>query len=258
VSRHSVLSGPDVAAYVERINYRGPLEPTIDTLRGLHRAHHLAVPFENLDIHLGRAITLDESQFFDKIVNRRRGGFCYEMNGLFAALLRGLGFDVTLLSARVGSEKGGFGPEFDHLTLLVQLEERWLADVGFGDSFREPLRLDYAGEQAQDGEAYRIAQEGDLWKLLRSEGSEWNVEYVFTLRPRLLADFAGMCHYHQTSPESHFTRGRICSLATPGGRISLADTRLIITDMGVRREEQLGGEQDYAAALWQRFGIKLP
>jgi len=128
----------DVAAYLHRIHYRGPLAPTAETLRALHLAHHLAVPFENLDIHLGQPIILDEARFYDKIVRRRRGGFCYELNGLFAALLRELGFDVTTLSARViDTQPGMIGPEFDHLVLLVQLEERWLADVGFGDSFRE-------------------------------------------------------------------------------------------------------------------------
>ena len=85
----------------------------------MHRAHLLAVPFENLDIHLGRPISLDQDALFGKIVTRRRGGFCYELNGLFALLLRELGFEVTLLSAGVARADGGFGPEFDHLTLLV-------------------------------------------------------------------------------------------------------------------------------------------
>src|SRR5215213_6707253 len=134
----------DVQAYLRRINYRGELAPTVATLRELHRAHLLAVPFENLDIHLGRAILLDQDALFDKIVTRRRGGFCYELNGLFALLLRELGFEVTLLSAGVARAGGGFGPEFDHLTLLVKVPSAeamalylpsasWLADVGFGD-----------------------------------------------------------------------------------------------------------------------------
>src|SRR4051812_2868960 len=110
----------DVQAYLRRINYRGELAPTAATLRELHRAHLLAVPFENLDIHLGRPILLDEQALFDKIVAHRRGGFCYELNGLFALLLRDLGFEVTLLAAGVARADGGFGPEFDHLTLLVQ------------------------------------------------------------------------------------------------------------------------------------------
>lgn len=135
----------DVSAYRDRINYRGSTEPTIETLRALHRAHLLAVPFENLDIHLNRRIVLDEAALFEKIVVHRRGGFCYELNGLFAGLLRRLGFAVTIFSANV--LHGGIPAEIDHLTLLIQLEERWIADVGFGDSSRLPLRLDFDGEQ---------------------------------------------------------------------------------------------------------------
>src|SRR5689334_21580804 len=111
----------DVQAYLHRIGYHGGLEPTAANLRDLHRAHRVAVPFENLDIHVGRPIVLDQDALFDKIVTRRRGGFCYELNGLFAVLLRALGFDVALLSAGVARADGGFGPEFDHLTLLVRV-----------------------------------------------------------------------------------------------------------------------------------------
>src|SRR5918995_2554428 len=112
----------DVDAYLERIDYRGPLAPTAETLRRLHVAHLLAVPFENLSIHAGEPVVLDDEALFEKIVARRRGGFCYELNGLFAWLLRALGFRVTMLSARVVN-RGVVGPEYDHLTLQVDLAE---------------------------------------------------------------------------------------------------------------------------------------
>jgi len=131
----------DVKAYLDRIAYRGSTAPNSETLRALHRAHLLAVPFENLDIALGRRIAMDLDAFVRKVVERRRGGFCYELNGAFAALLRALEFKVTLLSARVVGEGGRESPEFDHLCLRVELEESWLADVGFGELFLEPLRL---------------------------------------------------------------------------------------------------------------------
>src|SRR5579885_83719 len=131
----------DIQSYLGRIHYQGSLEPTLQTLRALHEAHLLAVPFENLDIHLGREIVLDEARLWTKIIEQRRGGFCFELNGLFAQLLRAPGFQVDMLSAGVARSSGGFGPEFDHMTLLVHLEEDWLADVGFGKSFRQPLRM---------------------------------------------------------------------------------------------------------------------
>jgi N-hydroxyarylamine O-acetyltransferase len=247
----------NVEAYLQRTGYNGDRTPTAETLRNLHHAHMLAVPFENLDIHWGRPIVLDEKSLYEKIVRRRRGGFCYEANGLFAVLLRELGFNVALLSARV-MDDGRPGPEFDHLTLLVQLKERWLADVGFGDSFREPLRLDDPNEQLQDHGAYRLTRDGEQWTLLaRVPNDEWRPQYTFTLRPHQLADFAGMCHYHQTSPESHFTRKRVCSLATPTGRVTLSDMRLIITKSGERQERMLASHEEYAKALREYFGFKL-
>ncbi len=118
----------DVQAYLERINYQGSTDPTLETLCAVHRAHMLAVPFENLDIPLRQPIVLDEELLFDKIVNRRRGGFCYELNGLFSALLREMGFNVQRLSARVADDEGGFGMEFGHMALVVQHQERLLAD----------------------------------------------------------------------------------------------------------------------------------
>ena len=151
----------DIDAYLQRMGYYGDRSPTLETLRALHRAHLLSVPFENLNIGLGWPILTTEDALFQKIVVGRRGGFCYELNGLFAALLRVLGFDVTLLSARVVNGAGEVGPEFDHLTLLVQLEECWLADVGFGDSFIEPLRLHEPEAQVQESGAYRVMHDGE-------------------------------------------------------------------------------------------------
>jgi N-hydroxyarylamine O-acetyltransferase len=248
----------DVGAYLKRIGYAGSLRPTPDTLRALHRSHLMTVPFENLDIHLGRAIILDEEALFEKIVRRRRGGFCYELNGLFASLLRELGFDVTLLSAGVARSSGGSGPEFDHLALLVKFQERWLADVGFGDSFIEPLRLDDPGEQLQQGSAYRITRSDGFRRLSRREGeSMWHDLYRFTLLPHKLEDFNGMCDYHQTSPQSHFTRSRICSLATEEGRISLTDTQLIRTTGKERQEQSLSSAEEYDRMLRNHFGITI-
>jgi N-hydroxyarylamine O-acetyltransferase len=259
----------DIHDYLKRINYQGSLEPTLQTLQALHETHLLAVPFENLSIHSRQPIILQEEALFDKIVHQRRGGFCYELNGLFAWLLRQLGFQVTLLSARVSNAAGTFGPEFDHLTLLIhQLSGvDWLADVGFGDSFRLPLRFEAELEQEERGRrAYRLQRqqaEGDgkkkwdRWILQQFNDAQWEAQYCFTLQPHELADFTEMCSYHQTSPASHFTQKRICSLATPTGRISLSDLRLIVTTDQERREQVLANEEEYTATLVKYFGIVL-
>jgi N-hydroxyarylamine O-acetyltransferase len=266
----------NVDAYLQRIGYTGSRAATATTLRDLQVAHMQSVPFENLDIHLGRPLDLALPALFDKIVVRRRGGFCYEVNGLFAWLLRSLGFEVTHLSARVGN--GGasgqeFGPEFDHLTLQVRCPQdadpaqSWLADVGFGDSFVHPLRLEVGTEQLQGLRAYRIDAEGPyrfLWR--RNYDGAWTCQHRFTLQPRRFAapdgssngnEFAAMCLYHQRSPDSHFPRKRICSRATPQGRISLDDERLIITTDGMREERPVADEAEYRALLWEHFGIDL-
>jgi N-hydroxyarylamine O-acetyltransferase len=246
----------DIPAYLERIAYTGSRDVSADTLRGLHLAHLYTVPFENLDIHLGRRLSLDGTALFDKVVTRRRGGFCYELNGLFCALLRELGFRVTMLSAEVAGKAGGFSAPFDHLTLRVDLDEPWLADVGFGDGFRLPVRLDDDADQPQGASAYLIVRDGDYRVLLRRDAAgDWTPQYRLTLQPRELTDFADRCHYHQTSPASHFTQGRLCTLATPEGRITLSDMRLIETTPAGRTETELAGEAEYAATLRDRFGV---
>ena len=248
----------DVAAYFDRIGYTGDLSPSVETLRAIHRAHLFTVPFENLDIGLRRQIPCDESAAIRKIVELRRGGFCYEMNGAFAALLREMGFNVTLLSARVAREDGSEGPEFDHLTLRVDLEEPWLADVGFGDSFLDPLRLTMGIEQGQNGKVFRLIEGSERIQLqMREPCGGWKNQYSFSLTPRLLTDFAAMCHYHQTSPESHFTRKKICTMATTDGRVTIADYKVILTRNGQREERMLVSEDEWREALRSYFGIVL-
>jgi N-hydroxyarylamine O-acetyltransferase len=250
----------DLDAYFARINYTGSREPTADTLRNLHRSHMYAVPFENLDIHIKRPIVLETERIFDKIVNQGRGGFCYEQNGVFSAVLRQLGYDVTLMEARVSDENGNFKMPFDHLTLLVNLDERWLADVGFGDSFTEPLLFDEANAQIQGNNVFYVAHDAAQQGIFshRDINGDWQGGYQFFLKPRQLDDFSGTCHFHQTSPDSHFTKGRVCSLATPTGRVTLRDNRLIFTENGEKSEQPIESETAFQAALQKYFGIKIP
>ena len=249
----------NIKAYLQRINYHGSLALNAEALRELQRAQLLTVPFENLSIHAKEPIVLEDEALFTKIVERRRGGFCYEANGLFAALLRELGFDVRMLSAGVANAEGGFGPDFDHMTLMISLEQRWLVDVGFGDSFREPLLLDEGSEQVQGSRAYRIVPDGTHLILMQREGDdEWKAQYRFTLQPHEYADYVEMCRYHQTSPQSHFTKARICSRATREGRITLSEMRFITTSKnGGRQERTLTNQEEYAAILHEHFGIVM-
>jgi N-hydroxyarylamine O-acetyltransferase len=244
---------------LRRIN-SGSLAPTAETLRALQVAHLQAVPFENLSIHAGEAIVLEEDALFTKIVDNRRGGFCYEANGLFAGLLRALGFDVAMLAAGVATTKGGFGPDFDHMTLMVTLDQRWLADVGFGESFVEPLLLDSREEQVQGSRSFRIFEDGSHLVLMRrDEGEDWIPQYRFTLQPHTFSDYEEMCRFHQTSPESHFTKNTICSRVTEDGRVTLSGMRLITTTgpQHVRDERTLSSKEEYERILREQFGVVM-
>jgi N-hydroxyarylamine O-acetyltransferase len=252
----------NVAAYLDRIQYRGALTPDHATLAALHVAHLRAVPFENLDIHLGVPIVLDLDRLFEKIVLKKRGGFCYELNGLFGALLTALGFQVTMLSARVVGDDGALGPEFDHMLLQVECPADgdgvlWLADVGFGDSCLSPLRLVNSDNQADGLRAYRLEAARDRWWMWeRDYDGQWARQYCFTLCPRQLADFAPMCAWQQTSLESPFTQRQVVTLSTPEGRITLRTDRLIITTHGVKHEELIANEVIYQGLLRDRFDIE--
>src|SRR5207245_6048594 len=249
----------DTKDYLKRIGYRGPARPIANVLRILHRAHLLSIPFENLDIHLHRSIILNEAALYDKIVKHRRGGFCYELNGSFASLLKKLGFKVSMLSARVARKGGGFSPDFDHMTLLVQLKEPWLADVGFGDSFTEPKRLDTSRPQADHGKDYRFTRK-DGWILLsrRTKGHRiWEPQYKFSLTPRKLEDFVPRCRWQQTSPRSHFRKGRLCTRLTSNGRLTLTDTKFIVTRGNTQVEHPLKKPEELGVLVRQRFGIDL-
>lgn len=228
-------------------------------LSRLHKKHMLSIPFENLDIHIGKPIILNEDALYEKIVKDQRGGYCYELNGSFASLLTGLGFRVRLLSARVASKNGSFTPEFDHMTLLVFLKDRWLADVGFGDSFTEPKRLDYSGPQTDDGRDYCITHRAGARLLSRWDPvkSLWEPQYMFSLRPRRLEDFATRNRYQHTSPNSHFKKGRLCSRLTQDGRVTLTDTKLIVTRGGRRIERPVKGREEFDRLLRKWFGMNL-
>ena len=240
--------------YLDRIGLAGPVPVDSDGLTLLVARHLATVPFENLSIHLSEPIVLAEDALVSKIVDRRRGGFCYELNGAFAALLEHLGFQVTLLSARVFGADGGLGPPFDHMTLRVDLDRPWLVDVGFGRFTAAPVLLDEPGDLQDPAGIVRIqpAPYGDLDVLLDGQP-----QFRMDQRPRALEEFAATCWYQQTSPSSHFATSLTCSLPTPAGRVTLSDRLLITTVDGVRTERQLGSDAEVLAAYREHFGIEL-
>lgn len=252
----------DVNAYLKRINHKKPIKPDAKTLNELHFAHMITVPFENLDISLKRPIHIDEQAIWNKIVINYRGGFCYELNGLFAWLLKQIGFAVTYLNARVYGQDGRLGIDFDHLALLVQIpgeSGRWLADVGFGDSFNEPLRFEMDIEQIQGLRSYWLEQVSvgyAVWQ--RNYDDTRERKYFFDLTPHNFPEeYEAACHYQQMSPESGFTRSSIISRATPDGRVSLEDGWFIRTKNGKRKKRSLTDEIEYKKLLKEHFDVKL-
>ncbi|HET6849122.1 MAG TPA: arylamine N-acetyltransferase [Gaiellales bacterium] len=227
----------DADRYLERIGYEGGRDPSPRTLAALQRAHMLAVPFENLDIQLGRRLVLDPEANYRKIVERSRGGWCFELNGLFAGLLETLGFEVTLLGSRVHGTDW-VSQDLAHLLLLVHLDEPWVADVGFG-----------AG---QEFEPVRLAELPDR-VIPHADG----LSVHFSTEPRAIDDFQQVCDELQTSPDSGFVRTRVAHRAVPGGRISLRELTLT-EQVGERSSErELSGEEEWRVVLRERFDLIL-
>lgn len=222
----------------------------------LQRSHLLSVPFENLDIHWKRPITLDVGRFYEKIVNERRGGFCYELNGLFNELLQSLGFTTRLISARVA--KGGVpGPEYDHAAIIVTIDgEEYLADVGFGDFTAEPLRFVVDEVQNDPNGAFIIRRfDEEYLEVAKRDADGWTGEYIFKDIARDLSEFVKMSDFQQFSPDSHFTKGRLCSIMTANGRRTLSDGKYIVTDGEKRVETLIDSPADFSTALEREFGI---
>jgi N-hydroxyarylamine O-acetyltransferase len=247
-----------VQEYLERIGAGGrEIRPDLATLKFLQRNHLLHVPFENLDIHWKRPIVVDIKKFYTKIVTERRGGFCYELNGLFNELLRDLGFQTRLVSARVFNGTA-HGPEFDHAAIIVRIgDDDYLADVGFGAFTAEPLRIVYDQIQ-QDGNGEFVIRkcDDDYLDVARREGSSWLSEYIFQDVERELPAFAEMCDFQQYSPNSHFAKGKLCSIMTPTGRKTLTDKSFIVTSAGKKEETPVQSESQFYTLLASEFGLE--
>ncbi|MEU0893527.1 arylamine N-acetyltransferase family protein [Streptomyces massasporeus] len=266
------MNSAQVDAYLRRLGAEHPAWPTVDALRELHLRHLRTVPFENLSIHLGEEIVLEEKRLLDKVVGARRGGFCYELNGSFGALLAALGYDVALLAARVYGDEGRLGIPYDHLALRVRTVDGgdWLADVGFGAHSHLPLAFGDRGEQKDPGGTFRIVEAGPDAAGVRGghgtvEAADLDVfrdgraQYRLETRPRVLGDFVAGAWWHSTSSVSHFTRSLVCSRVTgEGGRITLSGRKLTVTAAdGTREDRELEADEEILGVYRERFGIEL-
>ena len=252
--------GPDqLAAYLRRIGVDDPVEADRATLDRIQRAHRLAIAFENFDIPLGRGIPLEPDRLFDKLVTRRRGGYCFEQNALFLGMLQAIGFDARPLLARVWLASTDTPPR-THTLNLVNLEgAEVIADVGFGGSFVPPMRLADGEEVATpDGARHRLRGDPEHgWMLERNPGEAWSRQYSFTLDRIWPADLETANHYTATRPGTRFTTLRIASATTPNGYDSLVDRTLTTSRMGTSEAREIGGPDEYRRVLAERFGLDL-
>lgn len=244
----------DVVKYLKRIGVDKDIKVDLESLAYLQNQHLLTVPFENLDVINKVHIPLDVKTYYEKIVNNNRGGFCYELNGLFHWLLGKLGFSSYLVAATLYRGEGNWGRSNSHASLIVDLNRPYLVDVGFGNSARKPLPLN-GGERKDVSGLYRVipAKEGYYYKQ-RKEGGNWRTLYRFLVEERKLSDFEKQCHFVQTFPTSHFTQRRLVTIATEKGRKTLSKDKLTIVENGERREIEVK-DWKLASLLAKDFGI---
>ena len=252
----------DLDAYFRRIGYDGPREPTLKVLGALHALQPAAIPFENLDPLLGRPVSLDLASLQAKLVQERRGGYCFELNGLFRAVLEALGFAVTPLIARVrwmAPPERPAGPR-THMLMRVDLAQgSFLADVGFGGHLLAgPLRFETEVEQQTPSGVQRLIAGGAAYTLQTRLPSGWQDLYGFTLEPAVAADYEVGNWYTATHPASLFRNALLMERLTPRTRFSLFNTRLIERSGGETRERLLQGDAELGIVLEEIFGLAAP
>lgn len=248
----------NIHTYLNRIGYHRPCTVDVACLEALTRAHLFSVPFENLDIHLNIPINLDYERIYRKVVQQRRGGFCYELNGIFGALLREVGFEVEYLSAQILRDDEP-GVDFDHMALRVTVGDRqFLVDVGYGDGSRGPLELTDGASRAELGRSYRLrkVEAGFRYEVTTREGERKG--YLLSLVSHPARHFEARCSHHQTSPQSWFTRNRVCVLPTPSGCTTIIGGELRIQEGDAKPvTRSISEASDYLEILNDRFNLHV-
>ena len=247
-----------VDQYLARIGVTAPIRPDLETLRAIHRAHLLAISYENFDVLFNRPVTINIPAIYEKIVENRRGGWCYEMNGLLGWALQELGFKVTRATGAVMRETSGDAAVGNHLVLKVDLDEgTYLADVGFGDGPIEPFAVAPGGFQS-NGFAFEISRVDNLWWRLRNHPEGGAPSFDFNLAPAIEPALALQCHRLQTAPESIFVQNAFCFRHTPSGLFILRGRVLRDMTPHAVSEHLLNDADEFQAVVEGTFGLNIP
>ncbi|MGH3448695.1 MAG: arylamine N-acetyltransferase family protein [Nocardioidaceae bacterium] len=248
----------DVDAYLDRIGYRAEPAATGQTLAELHRAHVTAIPFENLDLVLGRGISVDLDAVQAKLVHRGRGGYCHEHGVLFAAALTRLGYTVDRLLARIGADEDHPRPR-THMNLHVYADDgQYVADVGFGAGLLEPLPWADTRPHQQGGWTYRLAPVGDSsWRLHERIGADWSALYTFTEEPQHASDVQVANHFTATHPSSPFVGQLVVMGKDAHVRRRLVGRQFTVTWPDGTTDQQQLTDDELVTALHDQFGLPV-
>jgi len=238
--------------YLNRIKFVKTIKTDLNTLTELHQNHIFHIPFENLDIQNHKKIQLNEQKLFSKIITYKRGGFCYELNYLFLSLLTNLGFNAKMIAARI-FDNDKLGPEFDHMAIIVTIEnESWLVDVGFGDLFIKPLKIDHKIEQVDRENRFKIELvEQHTYLLSKSKDGADDIS------EKRLEQFLPQCELKQQSPDSYFVQNKVCTVAQKNGRKTIFNSKYIEKKNGKRIERFIENKEQENTILNQEFKIIL-
>ncbi len=248
----------DTQLYLDRINFHKKIVVTKEVLFELQKTHLLNVPFENLDIHYGKKISIQPNDIYQKVIIEKRGGFCYELNGLFHQLLKKIGFNVKLISAQVHIKKGEYSPKYDHLAIIATIDnQKYLVDVGFGKFSLEPLKIEINQKIKDNFGQFKFDKyDSDFFRINEIVNNDLIPQYIFKIQESKLSEFEKRCDFHQTSKDSHFTQKKVISIAKENGRITLNNTRLKITHLGIEKEIRFD-EKEYKSRLKEHFNIEI-
>lgn len=255
-----IINSMDIQKYLQRIGYTGSLKCSERVLADLHTSHVRSIPFENIDVQNNVPIILSLNALFEKVINRQRGGFCYELNYLFYGLLNNLGFEVDMISSRIYNKLGVKGPEYDHMSLVVKLKENWLVDVGFGNLFIRPIPIIDEAKCEDQGGKFKINKIEDKVYLLSVSKIEnvFEKKYEFNLAPRRIEDFENQCTFKQYHPESYFVENFICTLPTLTGRKTVFNDIFRIANGAEKVEKRIENKRDLISIITSEFNIDYP